>query len=88
MKSVSTYLIAICLFVLCLLEKESKQQALDAKRLKENKTEVKGLKSFPSEPSFAENQKSDFKFVPVKFQLSDLGTTDSTSNLTGTASSL
>ena len=87
MKSLSTTIIAICLFVLCLFEKEAKQQALEAQKLREKSTGNQGVTNQkPSTAIFAGVQKSNV--VQGQFQLAQFVVSDSLSSTTPTSESL
>lgn len=87
MKSLSTYLIAVCLFVLCLFEKEAKQQAMDAQRLKEKNTENQQVNNQKSTiPLYVNLPKKTA--VPQQFQLAQFAVSDSLSISSGSSESL
>jgi hypothetical protein len=87
MKSLFTTLIAISLFVLCLLEKEAKQQAILAQRLKEESAANLKTDSKPaSQLVYAKAQKKSI--LPFQFQLAEFAIADSTMNTTSASSSL
>lgn len=87
MKSLSTTIIAICLFVLCLFEKEAKQQALEAQKLREKSTENQVITNQNSAlPVFAGIQKNGF--VQGQFQLAQFVASDSLSITAHTSESL
>jgi hypothetical protein len=87
MKSLFTTLIAISLFVLCLLEKEAKQQAILAQRLKEKSAVNQKIDSKPaSQLIYAKAQKKSM--LPFQFQLAEFAIADSTMNATSASSSL
>ncbi|WP_159466690.1 hypothetical protein [Dyadobacter sp. 3J3] len=87
MKSLFTTLIAVCLFVLCLFEKEAKQQALEAQKLREKSSgnQVVSTKK-TSLPIFASLQKNSF--IQSKFQLAEFVASDSLSTTAHTSESL
>ncbi len=87
MKSVFTSIIAICLFVLCLFEKEAKQQALEAQKLKVKSTEnqvVNNQKALL--PVYASAQKKSF--LQGQFQLAQFVSSDSLNSAVHTSESL
>jgi hypothetical protein len=87
MKSLFTTLIAISLFVLCLLEKEAKQQALLAQRLKEEAAVNQNVNNKPSSQLiYAKAQKNSI--LPLRFQLAEFAVSDSTSNSAASSGSL
>ena len=87
MKSLFTSIIAICLFVLCLFEKEAKQQALEAQKLRLKSSEnqvVNNQKSLL--PVYASLQKNSV--VQGQFQLAQFVASDSLSSTPPTSESL
>ncbi|MCF0054650.1 hypothetical protein [Dyadobacter sp. CY356] len=87
MKSVFTSIIAICLFALCLFEKEAKQQAIEAQKLKEKSTESQVVNNHKVLlPAYASLQKNSF--LQSQFQLAQFVTSDSLSSADHTSESL
>lgn len=87
MKSLSTTIIAICLFVLCLFEKEAKQQAIEAQKLRKKSSENQVVINQKSVlPVYASLQKSTF--IQGQFQLAQFAASDSLSITTQTSESL
>ncbi|MCF2445031.1 hypothetical protein L0657_13775 [Dyadobacter sp. CY345] len=79
MKSFFTTAIAITLFVLCLVEKESKERDLKASRAKTYIADsTKTSDSSNAEPAYAELDNGTLEFSPESFQLSELAVSDST----------
>lgn len=87
MKSLFTSIIAVCLFVLCLFEKEAKQQALEAQKLKLKSTENQVINTektlLPVYASMSGNG-----LVQGQFQLAQFVASDSLSSTTPTSESL
>ncbi|MEO6687263.1 MAG: hypothetical protein ABIN24_14930 [Dyadobacter sp.] len=87
MKSLSTTIIAICLFVLCLFEKEAKQQAIEAQKLREKSVENQVVSAKSSSLSFFASQQKT-RFVQGQFQLAEFVASDSLSTAAHTSESL
>jgi len=78
MKSFFTTAIAITLFVLCLVEKESKERDLKAVRTNSYIADSAEIKAPDfSEPAFAELNNGRLEFSSDKFQLTELTISDS-----------
>jgi len=87
MKSLFTTLIAISLFVLCLLEKEAKQQAILAQHLKEKSAvNQKADSKAASQLIYAKAQKKSI--LPFRIQLVEFAVSDSIMNTNSASSSL
>ncbi|GLU51678.1 hypothetical protein [Dyadobacter frigoris] len=87
MKSLSTFIIAVCLFVLCLFEKEAKQQALDEQKLREKSSEnqvVNNQKILL--PVYGNSQKNSL--IQGQFQIAQFVASDSLSSQSHTSESL
>lgn len=79
MKSFFTTAIAVTLFVLCLVEKESKQRDLDASRAKTSLTDsINTSDPVNTEPAYADLDNGNLEPSSEGFQLSELTVSDST----------
>ena len=79
MKSFFTSAIAITLFVLCLVEKESKERDLKAFRAQTYLADsLNSSDPITSEPAFADLDNGNIEFTPKNLQLSELAISDTT----------
>lgn len=87
MKSFFTTIIAVCLFTLCLFEKEAKKQALEAQKIREKSSENQLVNnqstSLPAYAGFKNNRS-----VQAQFQLAQFVSSDSLNNTTQASESL
>jgi hypothetical protein len=87
MKPFFTFLIAVCLFALCLLEKEAKIQAREAQQIKQQISANQRVQnSLTSGSMQAKAPKS--RLLPSRFQLAEFATSDSIVNSLSTSGSL